>query len=136
MCPDCHQPLIVVEFEGVELDYCLDCHGTWFDAGELELIGELAGVQTGRLAEALRRAGCGRSSARRCPRCRRRMRVVSVGEAPSVAVDRCPRGHGLWLDAGELVTIVKSFTQGDEAAVAAFVADLLRHGLTGQTGKG
>jgi Zn-finger nucleic acid-binding protein len=30
--------MIVVEYSNVELDYCLNCHGVWFDSDELELL--------------------------------------------------------------------------------------------------
>lgn len=36
-CPVCNNPMIVLEFEGVETDYCTDCEGIWLDSGELEL---------------------------------------------------------------------------------------------------
>ena len=44
--------------------------------------------------------------------------------AAAVELDKCPAGHGLWLDAGELQTIVRDFAPLDGAAVAAFFADL------------
>ena len=37
-CPVCRVPGFVVEYQGVELDICPDCNGTWFDRGELELV--------------------------------------------------------------------------------------------------
>ena len=30
-CPKCRAPMIVFEHEGIELDYCVECSGTWFD---------------------------------------------------------------------------------------------------------
>ena len=33
--------------EGVEIDRCMECRGTWLDAGELELITEFAGAEPG-----------------------------------------------------------------------------------------
>ncbi len=129
MCPQCSEPLIVVELEGVEVDHCLTCHGTWLDAGELELLMERAGLRPQRWDDALTAAGAGKSGARRCPRCRRRMRVIQLGTQPAVGLDRCPAGHGLWLDAGELRTIVKEFAAGERAAVSSFLGDMLRHGL-------
>lgn len=130
MCPKCKQPLIVVEFEGVEVDYCLDCHGTWFDTGELELVSELAGVEPSKLETALQAAGSGTPGRRRCPRCGRKMLVSPVGREPPIEVDRCPVGQGIWLDAGELAAIVKSLGGTDDAAVAEFLGDVFRHELT------
>ena len=133
MCPKCKQPLIVVEFQGVELDYCPGCRGTWFDAGELELVAELAGSAPGRLQRALHSAGGQSAGSRRCPRCRRKMQVVTVGQTPPVEIDRCPSGDGIWLDAGELATIVKEFVDSEDAVVAEFFGDLFRDDLAGQT---
>jgi len=130
MCPKCREPLIVVELEGVEVDHCLTCHGTWLDAGELELLMERAGLRPRPWTEATTAAGAGKSGARRCPRCRRKMHVVSIGVQPLVPLDRCRAGCGFWLDAGELRAIVKEFAAGENGAVASFLGDMLRHGLT------
>ncbi len=123
MCPQCAEPLIILELEGVEVDYCPKCRGTWLDAGELELIAERAGAKPGRLHGALHAAGEGTRGGRKCPRCRRKMRLVRIGE-PAVELDRCPAGHGLWLDAGELGTIVREYTEAGDAALAAFLGGL------------
>jgi len=126
VCPACGQPLIALELEGVEIDYCAACGGVWLDAGELEQIAELAGVAPGPLSAVLGAAVPGPRGRRRCPRCRRRLRTVMIGEAASVRLDRCPLGHGLWFDAGELRTLISSFARGESGAVAAFLGDVLR----------
>jgi Zn-finger nucleic acid-binding protein len=38
ICPTCKNPMIVVEYQQIELDYCGSCRGVWFDNGELELL--------------------------------------------------------------------------------------------------
>ena len=129
MCPDCKEPLVVVELEGVEIDRCVVCHGTWLDAGELEQILTLADVEPGRVSAALRTATRHRRGRRRCPRCRRKLDVLTIGDDAAVEVDHCPVGHGLWLDAGEMRAIVRSFSAGEEGAVAQFFTDLFRHDL-------
>lgn len=35
-CPKCGMDLAHIELKGIELDRCVSCGGTWFDAGELE----------------------------------------------------------------------------------------------------
>jgi Zn-finger nucleic acid-binding protein len=129
LCPVCREALVAFELDGVEIDHCVACRGTWLDAGELEQIAELAGVPAGPLTAALRSPEAGAGGKRRCPRCGRRMRASRVGSSPGTEIDRCPLGHGLWLDAGELRTLISSFAQHDAGAVAAFLADLLRHEL-------
>jgi len=128
MCPRCNEPLVAFELDGVEIDRCVTCSGTWLDAGELEWIAERAGVDPGPLSEALRAAaGSGQRTKLRCPRCGGRMSAMIVGSAPGVEIDRCRREHGLWFDAGEMEKIVASFAEGEQGAVARFFADLYRY---------
>lgn len=35
-CPKCGMDLHTLEFRGLSLDRCYNCHGTWFDHGEME----------------------------------------------------------------------------------------------------
>ena len=136
MCPVCHEPMVTFELEGIELDRCVACAGTWLDAGELETSIARAGLAQERLDLALRAAGTSQRAQRRCPRCRRKLRRVTLcgDKNGTVEIDRCPRGHGLWLDAGELRTVVTLFTDGRAGAVARFLAEMHEHALT--SGKG
>jgi len=102
-CPACREELLIVEYEGVELDVCTRCDGFWFDADELDILLTLHGLPGPRPEKALAEAPAGRRARRRCPRCRRRMReIVRPGSPGPVTLDRCPRGDGLWFDRGEL----------------------------------
>lgn len=115
LCPVCSQPMIVVEYEEVELDACPDCRGLWFDAQELRALFERSGVpqQFHNLESELSRLPHGQSR-RRCPRCR--VRLVEV-QAPSpdgtLVLDECPRGDGLWFDQGELKCLLQGLL-GDQ----------------------
>ena len=129
MCPACNQPLIALELEGVEIDHCVACHGTWLDVGELEQIAELAGVSAGPLSAALQADEVGTRGKRRCPRCRRRLTAVAIGSDPAIEIDRCAHEHGMWLDQGELRALITSFAEGEGGAVATFLGNLLRHEL-------
>ena len=55
LCPVCDEPLLIVEFEDVEADYCASCLGVWLDEGELELLGGTA--EHDALVEASERVG-------------------------------------------------------------------------------
>lgn len=125
-CPDCREPLIVYELEGVEIDHCLSCLGTWLDAGELAMLTEIAGVEPGAMSRALENAKDGPRARRRCPRCGKKLRIIHIGNDPPVELDRCPRGHGLWLDAGEMEAVIRSHSEGEEGSVARFFSDLYR----------
>lgn len=35
-CPKCGMDLTTIEFQGISVDKCPNCNGTWFDAGEVE----------------------------------------------------------------------------------------------------
>jgi Zn-finger nucleic acid-binding protein len=37
-CPFCSHPLIILELDQIEIDYCTNCMGIWLDEGELELL--------------------------------------------------------------------------------------------------
>ncbi|MGA7613812.1 MAG: zf-TFIIB domain-containing protein [Thermoanaerobaculia bacterium] len=37
-CPKCGMDLYEFDYQGVTLDRCLSCGGTWFDAGEMDRI--------------------------------------------------------------------------------------------------
>ena len=35
-CPKCGMDLTTIEFQGISVDKCPNCNGTWFDSGEVE----------------------------------------------------------------------------------------------------
>ena len=107
--------MVVIEFNGVELDFCPACEGCWLDEGELGLV--VAG-KTELPADWTRWAS--RASRRRCPHCGRRMRTGPL-PGTDVEAEACGHRHGLWLDRGELQQIMKS------PGAAAPVAALARH---------
>ncbi len=117
--------MLIYELEGVEIDRCLACGGTWLDRGELERIAEAAGGDAGEVTRALAGAGSGSRGKRRCPRCRARMRPALLGKDGAIEIDRCPRGHGLWFDRGEMEAVIAAYEgPGKEGAVAGFFARL------------
>ncbi len=124
MCPECGEPMIAYEFDGVEIDRCLSCGGTWLDSGEIEQICELGDVDSGPLTEAIEQAKGPTDPRRRCPRCARKMEQVRIGRETPVSLERCPLGDGLWFDRGELRGLVQNFHEGEAGAVARFFSDL------------
>ena len=60
----------------------------------------------------------------------RRLRVVHLNLHEEIELDRCPQGHGLWLDQGEMEALIASCDvgtsrqAGEEGAVAQFLAEL------------
>ena len=127
MCPKCSEPMIIVELEGVEVDCCLSCGGRWLDAGELAWLAELAGAKPGTISQVIAAATAGRRVRRRCPRCGKRLRTIVVAADSAIELDRCPKGHGLWFDAGELEAVIGAFHEGEEGEVARLLGEL-HHG--------
>ena len=112
-CPACKQLMIVVEHENIELDYCLDCSGVWFDAGELELLFETMKLDETRLSlDSILTSPDARAKEkkRRCPLCGRKMKKATVGHDPEVLIDACPQGEGLWFDKGEVVQLIRQLS--------------------------
>ena len=137
ICPTCHNLMIVVEQENVELDYCTNCSGVWFDEGELELMLELMGLEdigltmTGILSSP---EAVTTEKKRRCPVCNQKMRKATMGQESGVLIDLCPQGHGLWFDGGELHHLVTQYLERTSAGSAsqerilAFLGDTFQAG--------
>jgi uncharacterized protein len=122
ICPACKKDMIVVEYSNVELDYCLNCHGVWFDSDELELLLKSMNLDTHDLllSHILASAEAGTSEKKRkCPICRRKMKKTTIGERPEILVDVCIRKDGLWLDGGEVSQLVKELAKKKPAGQEA-----------------
>ena len=109
-CPVCKVPMIIVEHEKIELDYCTKCFGVWFDADELELLVESMNIEA---SDFNMRKILGlpekkiKEAARKCSLCRKRMKKVAIGSSPEVIIDACTLGEGLWFDGGEVGQVIK-----------------------------
>ena len=110
ICPTCKNPMIVVEHKKIELDYCPECHGVWFDSRELELfLGSLNLANRDQFVSNILNAPEAKTveKKRRCPLCAKRMKKVLVGEKPGILIDACPTSDGLWFDGGEVGELIK-----------------------------
>lgn len=133
-CPVDHDEMIVYDLDGVEIDHCLTCRGTWLDGGELELLVERAEVSGESLATALHAARGKKHGERDCPRCGRRLELIELElGGKKLELDRCPRGDGLWFDQGELKAMIDSCSDDDDAAgaLAQYFSRALRSELEG-----
>jgi len=108
-CPICGVPMLVLEVDQIEVDHCQQCGGVWLDAEEMDML--LEGSE-GR-EEIRRRITVDADTSeekRRCPICSKKMekaRVTREGKESRILIDRCERGHGTWLDGGELNAVVQ-----------------------------
>ncbi len=86
---------MAVKIKDLEVDYCLTCKGCWFDPGELQAI---TGLDEDIPSEGLP----SRDSKHLCPVCDTRMTEHVFLRPYNLLVDRCPIGHGVYLEQGEL----------------------------------
>ncbi|MCX7824038.1 MAG: zf-TFIIB domain-containing protein [Verrucomicrobiae bacterium] len=112
VCPKCDVALLLARLRDVEVDVCHRCRGLWLDAGELESLMRATGATPDDpLLRFLEQAGrAPRDRKYLCPRCDRRLSEISIEqEGRSLVLERCPAGHGLWFDAGELERLLAMF---------------------------
>lgn len=104
-CPACKNPMIILELNQVEIDYCTACKGIWLDRGELDLI-----FSTSEKKEIAKLFSVKKNLdeiKRRCPNCKKKMDKVEF-ENTGIIIDRCSDDHGVWFDSGELKSILKT----------------------------
>ena len=120
--------MLVVEQSNIELDYCPGCKGLWFDADEQKLFSEALEIKSDLPdISSLPLAQTGEKK-RQCPRCGKKMDKVHMGKEPMILVDRCPRGHGLWFDGGELAQVMRqqgAASHGRDQRVIQFLGEVL-----------
>lgn len=135
ICPVCKNDMIVVEHSEIELDYCTDCNGVWFDSEELELLLESAGLESSQpfldnIVDSPEASSSEKK--RRCPIGRRKMRKIAIGEGGELLVDICPEEHGLWFDGGEVVHLIKLLggkppqKPGSQQEVISFLGEVFK----------
>lgn len=127
-CPKCKKPMRVKNTQGIEIDECADCKGTWFDRDELRRVkdhtnGDLNWMDfelwkhPERFRVAEKPVGC--------PRCA--VSMVSIEyDKTRVEVDYCIQCRGVWLDADEFEKIIEALTQELESKG---VSDYIRASL-------
>ena len=110
-CPVCQVEMIVMEFDEIELDYCVECFGVWFDKGEIELLMIKCGLDPDQTPLILNSPEKGVTEAnRRCPICGKLMEKV-VTPDQKVILDRCKNDHGIWFDAGEVQSAFSTISE-------------------------
>ena len=123
-CPLCkNEPMIVLELDEIEIDYCLRCKGIWLDEGELELLLEDAEEKDAVLASCAVRTDI-REERIRCPICLKKMDKVTAGTSAEVIIDKCKKNHGIWFDEGELERVISMGTIDNENKVLNLLQDM------------
>ena len=112
-CPACTNELQNVAVGAASLLECTRCDGVWLDAADFEGVCADTQARAAVLHRSTGRAPLPASTVvryRPCLRCGKMMNRVNFGRISATIVDVC-RGHGTFLDAGELHAIVR-FIEG------------------------
>ena len=104
MCPRCPDEVALTPTDYTEerVDICSQCHGVYFDQGELgELIELVEDFMVVKLDEPeIENLPTSEAEFKpACPGCHQTMEPHQISQT---WIDRCPECHGVWLDQGEL----------------------------------
>ena len=113
-CPGCKGDLQHIAVGAMSMLECGACDGIWVDADVFERLCADRDAQSAVLHRLSRREASGSSARvhyRPCPRCGTLMNRVNFGKLSGTVVDVC-KGHGTFLDAGELHQIVAFILDG------------------------
>lgn len=109
-CPVDDFTLAPESYEGVEIDRCPHCRGVWLDAGELEAVqdnqdSDFRDVPESKLDTVSGAIGMAKAASEdtyNCVVCDSDLIKKEYAPSSQIMIDNCPKGHGMWLDAGEL----------------------------------
>lgn len=115
-CPACKGAMRWVRLGATDLLECEDCDGTWIEAETFTRLcadreSQAALLPAGSPAPGPPAKPAGPVRYRPCPRCTKLMNRVNFGRLSGTVVDVC-RGHGTFLDRGELHEIVRFLMGG------------------------
>jgi Zn-finger nucleic acid-binding protein len=105
-CPRCQLAMMEVPNRRAVIDRCAGCNGIFFDQGEMiRLLGESADPKYWLQAASSRQVGLSEID---CPRCQTGMALRKLAsEDVQVEVDHCGECGGLWLDGGEVDSVMR-----------------------------
>lgn len=111
-CPDCAASLKPVFYEGVQVNFCLQCSGMFLDKKKLNNIQQSREIDIPTSTPAApRKSEVGRN----CPACNTSMQKVKYGKFRNTIIDICKYCSGIWLDKGELEAIQADFEAVEKA---------------------
>ena len=123
-CPRCEtdlRPLSLPELGESQLHLCERCEGTWYPLGSLAALGQSDRQSVERTDLAVSLVGDKQVDLEKavdCPGCGLPMNRFTFSLAPEVKLDECLE-HGIWLDDGELGTILDSIADAHRDVAAS-----------------
>ena len=126
-CPICkNTPMITLELDDVEVDYCLECKGIWLDAGELEMLLNDA-MESQKLLSSFEVDDSTKEKHVRCPICSKKMQKIKIAsDNKPIIIDRCKYNHGLWFDRGELTEILNKGNLDSNHKIQVLLKDIFQ----------
>lgn len=121
-CPRCKVEMKSVRLEDATVSLCPQCEGTWYPDQALASVTDhsIPELQKLELAPTLVEGG-GQTTDEEplidCPECGKRMERYQYSLTCDLIVDECFE-HGVWLDDGELGTMVKFLTDLNSGVTA------------------
>ena len=110
-CPVCGEPLIILERNNIEVDYCLSCNGFWLDAGEFEILHQMFNGGDNIRSPFEYPSVKSTESKRKCPKCSVKMNKIRIN---GVLLDCCPNMDGIWFDKDELSSVLNQFEESSQ----------------------
>ena len=135
-CPVDDFTLAEEAYEGYfKIDKCPSCRGVWLDANELEQIQELTindyrdelAQPENNVARAFTLARSRREGDYNCVKCQTKLVKKEYAYNSQIMIDSCPKGCGIWLDAGELEALEQFFERHQPEKVSRWrhILDIL-----------
>ena len=119
LCPTCKLPTSILNLAGVELDFCHECTGIWFDRKEMKQFLKVIAEEksAGKIYRLLNEMAFGddrrkRGSYIQCPICKDLMIQRNYLEISGILLDQC-LDHGTWADKQDLISILDLISTGD-----------------------
>ena len=110
-CPRCKLTLEKDEYEGLQVTTCKTCAGYWLDSRQLATVVGTKGYQWSSdevrnllyaIALAAEEGEKIKDDDAVCPQCAVKMEKTHFQGSSGIRLARCPAGHGVWLDTGEI----------------------------------
>ncbi|BDQ02734.1 MAG: hypothetical protein KatS3mg036_1018 [Ignavibacterium sp.] len=124
-CPVCKEPMIILELNKVEIDFCPNCSGIWLDEGELELLYSIDKPDN-ELQKLFQQTTSSKEKSYKCPICRKRM-IKTQFSNTDLILDRCPQNHGIWFDKGELEKVLTIKSNSSSEKILALLKDMFSY---------
>ena len=116
-------------YKDIELDFCPECLGIWFDSEELQLILQGDFNEKRNFEEVT-----SEEKPKKCPRCSRYMKKAVSKDIKTVLYDVCPVGDGIWFDRGELEQLVERYNELPGAkSFLTWLAEVFHYEPEGET---